>query len=84
MSPPSLRKLYFTNCMDSEKAYAAIIIYLCIVYTDNTVDRMLVSSKTRVAPIKRQTIPKLELLGAVIFSKTNEYCIFSPSTSSYK
>ena len=52
----------------SEKAYAAVI-YLRIVYTDGSVDNMLVSSKTRVAPIKRQTIPRLELLGALILAR---------------
>ena len=52
----------------SEKAYAAVI-YLRKVYTDGSIDSMLVSSKTRVAPIKRQTIPRLELLGAVILAR---------------
>ena len=52
----------------SEKAYAAVI-YMRIVYTDGSVDNMFVSSKTRVAPIKRQTIPRLELLGAVILAR---------------
>ena len=51
-------------CDTSEKAYAAVI-YLCTVYTDS-VKLCLVGSKTRVAPIKGQTIPRLELLGAVI------------------
>ena len=51
-----------------EKAYAAVI-YLGIVYIDGSVDNMFVSSKTRVAPIKRQTIPRLKLLGAVILAR---------------
>ena len=56
----------FSNA--SEKAYAAVI-YLYIVYIDGSVDNIFVSSKTRVAPIKRQTIPRLELLGAVILAR---------------
>ena len=55
-------------CDASEKAYATVI-YLRTVYTDGSVDLCLVSSKTRVAPTKRQTIPRLELLGAVILAR---------------
>ena len=65
----------FSNA--SEKAYAAVI-YLRKVYTDGSIDSMLVSSKTRIAPIKRQTIPRLELLGA----KVDEYHLSSPSAPS--
>ena len=39
----------------SEKAYAAVI-YLRTVYTDSSVELCLVGSKTRLAPIKGQTI----------------------------
>ena len=55
-------------CDASEKAYAAVI-YLCTVYTDSSVELCLVGSKTRIAPIKGQTIPRLELLGAVILAR---------------
>ena len=47
----------------SERAYAAVI-YLRIEYSQgDTVDVNLVASKARVSPIKKQTIPRLELLG---------------------
>lgn len=38
-------------------------------YEDGGVDVRLVTSKTRVAPLKRQTIPRLELLGALILAR---------------
>ena len=52
----------------SKKAYAAAV-YLRSEYQDGNVDVKLVSSKTRVAPMKQQTIPRLELLGALISAR---------------
>ena len=53
----------------SEKAYAAAV-YLRTVYRDgNTVNTQLIAAKTRVAPIKKQSIPCLELLGATILAR---------------
>ncbi|XP_067023076.1 uncharacterized protein [Acropora muricata] len=49
----------------SEKAYAASI-YVCSIYEDGRIDVKLVASKTKVAPLKKQSIPRLELLGATI------------------
>ena len=53
----------------SEKAYGAVIVYLRTEYEDGTVEVNLVSAKTRVAPLKRQTIPRLELLGANVLAR---------------
>ena len=47
----------------SERAYAAVV-YLRSVYRSGNISVSLVASKTRVAPLKKQTIPRLELLGA--------------------
>ena len=49
----------------SERAYAAVV-YLRSSYEDGRIVVRLASSKSRVAPLKRQTILRLELLGAVI------------------
>ena len=49
----------------SEKAYGAVV-YFRIETTTGTVFTKLVSSKTRVAPMNGETIPRLELLGALI------------------
>lgn len=56
----------FSNA--SEKAYAAVL-YMRTTYSDGRVQTRLVTSKTRVAPIKKQSIPRLELLGATILSR---------------
>ena len=42
-----------------------LLIYLRAHYTDASVTVTIVSAKTRVAPLKKQTIPKLELCGAL-------------------
>ena len=52
----------------SEQAFAAVV-YMRSLYEDGSIKVSLVASKTRVAPTKKQTIPRLELLGAVILSR---------------
>ena len=52
----------------SEKAYAAVV-YLRTEYEDHHVETNIIASKTRVAPIRKQSIPRLELLGAVILAR---------------
>ncbi|XP_022785068.1 uncharacterized protein LOC111325508 [Stylophora pistillata] len=52
----------------SERAYAAIV-YIRVAYSDGRIETRLVASKTRVSPIKKQSIPRLKLLGAVILSR---------------
>ena len=47
------------------KAYAAVV-YLRTEHANGDIEVNLVASKARVAPIKRQSIPRLELLGATI------------------
>ena len=54
-------------CDASERAYAAVI-YLVQVTEDRTVTSF-VAAKTRVAPLHRQTIPRLELLSALLLSR---------------
>jgi len=53
----------------SQDGYARVI-YLRVVYTDATVNVALVYSKSKVAPLKSFTIPKLKLCGALILAKT--------------
>ncbi len=55
-------------CDASEQAYAAVL-YLRMESTDGSIQVALVSSKTKVAPIKKLTIPRLELCGAQILSR---------------
>ena len=52
----------------SNRAYAAVV-YMRSLYQDGRVDVRLVASKSRVAPLKKQSIPRLELLGAVLLAR---------------
>ena len=52
----------------SEKAMAAVA-YLVSKYANGRVNARLIASKTRVAPMKKQSIPRLELLGAYLLAK---------------
>ncbi|XP_056647487.1 uncharacterized protein LOC130452213 [Diorhabda sublineata] len=53
-----------TFCDASQVAYATVSFLR--VETDNTVSVIMVGAKVRVAPVKRPTIPRLELLAATI------------------
>ena len=52
----------------SERAYGAVI-YLRMTDSSDDVQTCLVTSKTKVAPIKRLTIPRLELCGAYLLAQ---------------
>lgn len=52
----------------SARAYSAVV-YLRCKYSSNKFSSVLVCSKTRVAPVKSLTIPRLELLGALLLTK---------------
>ena len=52
----------------SKHAYSAVV-YFRSVYSDGRVHVVLVAAKTRVAPTKQQSIPRLELLGALILAR---------------
>ena len=59
-----------THCFSdaSERAYAAVT-YLRSKYESGLVDVNLIAAKIRVAPLKKQSIPRLELLGANILAR---------------
>ena len=68
-STADLRSVQLHGFADaSEKAYGAVV-YLRIETTTGTVFTQLVSSKTRVAPMNGETIPRLELLGALVLAR---------------
>ena len=54
----------------SEEAYAAVV-YLRVQDADGSVHVSLVTSKTQLAQLKCQTIPHLELCGAVLLSQVH-------------
>lgn len=55
-------------CDASEFAYAAVL-YVRYDYGNDHIETRLVAAKTRVAPVKQQTIPRLKLLGALILAR---------------
>lgn len=55
-------------CDASEKAYGACLYFRSTDYQDNHFC-VLICSKTRVAPIKTKTLPKLELCGALLLAQ---------------
>lgn len=63
----SLRELH-GFCDASNDAFAAVV-YLRVVNSLGKVSVSLITSKTKVAPIKQVSIPRLELCGAVILTR---------------
>ena len=57
----------------------AAVVHLRTEYESGQVKVCLVSSKTRVAPMKTQTIPGLELLGATILSRLVTHICETPT-----
>ena len=58
---------------DASMSVYACVIHLHVLYTDASVSVSLVYSKTKVAPLKVNSIPKLELCRVVLLVKTLEY-----------
>ncbi|XP_046868423.1 uncharacterized protein LOC124460862 [Drosophila willistoni] len=52
----------------SIKAYAAVV-YSRIVNQDGSIEVSLIAAKTRVAPLKQQSLPRLELCGTLLLSR---------------
>ena len=52
----------------SGKAYAAVV-YLRVVFEDGFISSRFIASKSRVAPLKQLSIPKLELMSCLILSR---------------
>ena len=55
----------------SNAAYAAVA-YLVCQYRDYTISSCLIASKCRVAPVKAITIPRLELMGAILSARLSQ------------
>ena len=61
-------KIQLHGFSDASIAYAAVI-YMRSLYESGNIEVRLVASKSKVAPLKGQTIPRLELLGANILAR---------------
>ena len=69
--PPSTQNLGISlhgYCEASYKAYGGLV-YMRTVLTDTTVEVHLLTAKSKLAPLKPRTVPRLELCGAQLLSK---------------
>ncbi|XP_054279079.1 uncharacterized protein LOC128997465 [Macrosteles quadrilineatus] len=66
-------------CDASESGYCASVI-LRVEKEDHGVTTNLLIAKSRVAPLKRLSLPRLELCGAHLLSKLIQYCVSCLST----
>ncbi|XP_075151048.1 uncharacterized protein LOC142225157 [Haematobia irritans] len=69
-------------CDASESAYGAAL-YIRVELQDHKVETHLIAAKTRVAPIKKISLPRLELCGAVLLSKLASTTITNLQISNY-
>ena len=64
-----IKEILLAGFCDASKIGYAACIYLCAKYTDESRSVKMIAAKTRVAPLTNQSIPRLELLGALILSR---------------
>ena len=57
------REIQLHAFSDASKLAYAAVVYVRTVYENGQIDVRLVASKSRVSPLKSQSIPRLELLG---------------------
>ena len=69
-----INKRIITFVDASLQAYGTVI-YLHCLYNDGTVTSWLIASKSKVAPLKPMTMPRLELLGAVLGLRLTQHLI---------
>ena len=55
----------------SGHAYAAVV-YVRYCYEDGRIDVRIVAARTKVAPLIKQSIPRLELLGALLLARLQD------------
>ena len=70
---PSKRQLH-VFCDSSQKAFGAIA-YLRGISKDNAIHTAFIMAKTRVAPIKTQTLPRLELSAMLLGTELSAYLV---------
>ena len=64
-----VRRVEIHGFSDASEKAQGCIVYLRIIYESGEIDTQFLTAKAKVNPIKRQTIPRLELSAAVLLSK---------------
>lgn len=67
--PSTPTKLILIGCSDASTKAISACVYILAEYNDQITTCNLMTSKTRVAPLKPVTLPRLELNGAVLLSE---------------
>ena len=63
------RKIQLHGFSDASQQAFAAVVYMRSTYEDGCIAVNFVASKTKVTPTKKQSIPRLELLGALILAR---------------
>ena len=65
----SISKVELHAFSDASKSAFATVVYLRVMYESGEVSVRFLASKAKVAPLKKQSIPRLELMGAHLMAK---------------
>ena len=72
MIPKEVSTTQLHRFSDASQNGFAAVVHLRTLYDESSVSLALVAAKTKVAPVKRETIPRLELSGALLLAKLLE------------
>ncbi|XP_011341045.1 uncharacterized protein LOC105281490 [Ooceraea biroi] len=75
LSFQSDRKAEIHGFCDASQLAISAVVYIRLITTEGEILSSLICSKTKVAPLKRLTIPRLELSGAVMLTKLVAYVL---------
>jgi len=66
---------------DASDLAFAVVLYMRLIHNDGNVEVRIIAAKTKVTPLKKQSIPQLELLGALTLATQQHHFFLTHENS---